>query len=180
MGKKEEIIKATGAILAQDGYLGVSLKRVAKNANLSLKVVKKKFKTKEALCIAAIEDAYDDLYGQLSVASQAGIAIQDKIFNIIVAYSSFIIKRPEAKLIIKEGASESALDQEINKLQLKLLSFFKKVIKKAEKQNQQPSSVFFVTASLVFSLISRPLLLLKSSTRKLTKQLIHLLFAWEN
>lgn len=177
MTTREEIIKTTGALLAEEGYLGVSLSNVAKKANLKPVEIKKFFKNKEEVCIAAIKDAYKGLYEKLSAASQSGLTLQDRIFNIIVAYSSFIIKRPEAKLIIKEKPTSNPLDQEISKLQIKLLSFLKQVVKKAEKQNSQPSSLFFTATSLIFGLISRPLILLRSSTRKFTKTIFSSLFS---
>lgn len=177
MTTKEEIIKTTGALLAEKDYLNLSFSEIAQKAHLKPEKLKKFFKNKEELCIATIKDAYKGLYEKLSVASQAGLTLQDRIFNIIVAYSSFIIKRPEAKLIIKEKPTSNPIDQEISKLQIKLLSFLKQVVKKAEKQNSQPSSLFFTATSLIFGLISRPLILLRSSTKKFTKTIFSSLFS---
>ena len=177
LNTKDKILKAAGLLFNQRGYFAVSMEDVANKVKISKPSLYYHFKSKNDLCRTLLENSFKGLFEELTSGVQKGKTPTDKLFNLIVAYLNFSLERPEVNLIFKEGfGSKDGLGNFIFKLRLQTLSFFKKVIKKAVAQADKPFAHLSLTASLLASLLSRPILLVHTTPRQLAKNIIDLFF----
>jgi len=177
MKTKDKILKTAGLLFSQRGYFAVSMQDIADQLKISKSALYYYFKNKNELCRKLLEKSSKELFIELSEGVQQGKTPTDKLFNLIVAYLDFSLKRPEINLIFKENfKTKGETEKLILSLRLKLLSFFKKVIKKAAEQKDQPFVHLSLAASFLASILSRPIFLVHTSPKQLAKNIIELFF----
>lgn len=64
-GTKQDLLEATGSVLAREGYAGLTTAKVADQAGVSHPAVHYHFETKEGLLVAFVEDYTDDWLARL-------------------------------------------------------------------------------------------------------------------
>ena len=181
MNTKEKILKTAGLLFSQRGYFAVSMQDVANKIGISKPALYYYFSSKNELCRTLVGESFQNLYERLTSAVQKGKTPTDKLFNLIVAYSSFSLERPEINLIFKESfGKKDNLDKFVLDLRFQILSFFKKVVKKAADQADKPFAHLSLTVSLLASLLSRPVLLVNSTPKHLAKNVLELFFPGKN
>lgn len=181
MNTREKILKTAGLLFSQRGYFAVSMQDVANKVGISKPALYYYFKSKNDLCRTLLENSSKDLFEELTTAVQKGKTPTDKLFNLIVAYLNFSLEKPEVNLIFKEGfGGKDNLEKFILNFRLQLLSFFKKVIKKATVQADKPFAHLSLTVSILASLLSRPIFLVHTTPKQLAKNIIELFFPIEN
>jgi AcrR family transcriptional regulator len=177
MKTKDKILKTAGLLFSQRGYFAVSMQDVANKVGISKPALYYYFKSKNDLCRSLLESSSKDLLAKLTTAVQKGRTPTDKLFNLIVAYLNFSLKRPEINLVFKEGFEvKDGLEKFILNLRLQILSLFKKVINKAIAQADKPFAHLSLTTSLLASLLSRPIFLVHTTPKQLARNIIELFF----
>lgn len=178
---KEKILKTAGLLFSQHGYIAISMQEIAQKIGISKPALYYYFKSKNELCRTLLEKSAKSLFEELSVAVQKGKTPTDKLFNFIVAYLNFSLERPEVNLIFKENFGEKDGPAKfILDLRIQTLTLFKKVIKKAMAQADRPFAHLSLTASILASLLSRPLFLVHTTPTQLAKNIIALFFPRKN
>jgi AcrR family transcriptional regulator len=150
---KKRILKTASSLIAQKGYLGVSMNEIAQNANISKATLYYYFKSKEELCLNILRSTFEELGQELAVAVQEGQTPSDKLFNLIVAYVTFALKRPEVRFILQEEKflvpPKSQLEKLVKTLQNQLLCLCQQVVHEANRHRVQPFAAFHTFVSLI-------------------------------
>jgi AcrR family transcriptional regulator len=104
---KNALIQAGIAILSKEGVQGLSLRKVAKHAEVSHAAPYAHFADKQALIAAIAAEGYNRLYQQLITAKTQADDPLTRLVRIAFAYVQFAIDEPDHFRITFSGAVEA-------------------------------------------------------------------------
>ncbi len=134
---KDIILKTAEKFFAKDGYMAVSINKIAKTVNVAKSSIYHFFENKQDLYFQVLTRSFEEIDAILQKEVGREEEVNKKIYNIIVAYLDFGIKNKNlfCSIIQKASNSEKEVVKFIAKLRKKLISHFEKVIQVGVNKN---------------------------------------------
>ncbi len=100
MALREEILEVSKDILIQDGFSKMSMRRIARRANVTATSIYLYFKNKDDLLLALIEESINDLKNALQEVVDPGKDFIQQLEDMARAYIRFALDHPKEYEII--------------------------------------------------------------------------------
>ena len=100
MALREEILEVSKDILIQDGFSKMSMRRIARRANVTATSIYLYFKNKDDLLLALIEESINDLKNALQEVVDPGKDFIQQLEDMARAYIRFALEHPKEYEII--------------------------------------------------------------------------------
>lgn len=173
----KKIISSAGKLFAQRGYFGVSLSQIAQKAGITKAGLYYYFDSKEELYLAVLQETFSSLFTHLQNAVSLAPTPLAKLFNVIEAYLTFTLHRPEVILLTDhDWAEESIVFEFTSQARQQLIQFITNLIRTLGKgvEVSEAKIVFFL--SLLLEIIHWPFLLALTTPKKLAEEMINFFF----
>lgn len=92
---RRDILDSARQVVIEEGYSGLSMRRIAREIGYSATSIYLHFENKDALLHALIEEGMDRLYGTLRRASNRAAKPREKVRAVCAAYANFGVRNPE-------------------------------------------------------------------------------------
>jgi len=107
---KRTLISEGRALLDEDGYEGFSLRKLAKRIRVTAMAPYRHFATKEQLCAAIVDDAFDRFAEALADSISADVSTHEKLIRMLIGYVRFFVKNPDIlKILFVEVKNRNSL-----------------------------------------------------------------------
>lgn len=174
---KNRILKVAGVLFSQRGYFGVAMSQIAQEVGITKAALYYHFESKEEIYLTILRNSFSSLLSALETAFVSAKTPFAKLFNVIEAYLSFTLERPEVALLSSaEVEEEGPLAAFSHQARSQLTQFLKGVVKTLGKGSQLSEEKIILLGSFLLDIVRWPFLAASKTPRRLTRDIISLFF----
>lgn len=171
------ILKIAGLLFSQRGYFGVSMSQIAEEVGITKAALYYHFESKEEIYLTILKTTFSSLLAVLETAFKSAKTPFTKLFNVIEAYLTFTLERPEVALLSSaEIEADSPLAVFSQQARSQLTQFLKGVVKTLSKGSQISEEKIMFLGSFLLDIVRWPFLAASKTPRRLTRDVIALFF----
>lgn len=126
----QNILAAARKVIAEDGFQGANLERIAREAGISKGALYLYFPNKENLFLRALEDGFDSMVTYVTQALEEAQGVRAKLRKVVSAQFSFMEKHQnflKAFILERRGLSCAPDDEDFLRLRQKGIAYTERV-----------------------------------------------------
>lgn len=174
---RDKILSIAGRLFSQRGYFGVSMSQVAKEVGITKAALYYHFDSKEEIYLTILKNTFSSLSAVLEKALVSAKTPFAKLFNVIEAYLSFTLERPEVVLLASSEVDvDGPLVEFSSQARFQLTQFLKRLVSTLGKGSQISEEKIVLLGSFLLEVVRWPFLAASNTPRKLTRDIITLFF----
>ena len=174
---RDKILDTAGRLFSQRGYFGVSMSQIASEVGITKAALYYYFDSKEEIYLTILKNTFSSLSVVLEKALSSAKTPFAKLFNVIEAYLSFTLERPETILL---ASSEVEMDGQLaeftSQARSQLTQFLKGLISTLGKGSQISEEKIMLLGSFLLEVVRWPFLAASNTPKKLARDIINLFF----
>jgi AcrR family transcriptional regulator len=151
--------------------------QIAKETGITKAALYYHFENKEDIYLTILKKTFSSLLLVLETAFASAKTPVTKLFNVIEAYLSFTLERPEVALFSSaEMEADSSLAIFSQQARFQLTQFLKGVVKTLGRGSQISEAKIIFLGSFLLDIVRWPFLAASKTPRRLTRDIISLFF----
>jgi len=174
---RDKILNTAGKLFSQRGYFGVSMSQIAQQVGITKAALYYHFDSKQDIYLTVLKDTFSSLFSVLEKALNSARTPLTKLFDVIEAYLSFTLERPEVALLASSDVEEEGpLAEFSSQARLQLTQFLKGLVSALGKGTQISEEKMIFLGSFLLEFVRWPILAASNPPKKLAQDIIALFF----
>lgn len=174
---RDKILETAARLFSQRGYFGVSMSQIAEEVGITKAALYYHFDGKEEIYLTILKSTFSSLFFVLEKALNLAKTPLTKLFNVIEAYLSFTLERPEVTLLVSsEVEVDGPLAEFSSQARSQLTQLLKRLVSALGKGSQVSEEKIILLGSFLFEVVRWPFLAASTTPKKLTRIIVNLFF----